>query len=149
MESEWGANCGSLFVILLASPVRSTFLSWARSCRQIDPWSFVPVQYSAFPPCNCADTAFLFREPHTHCQSYPACLASAGPQFDESLEGQMNRRLSAILIEALLLLLAYSLAEHLWRGRAWFYDLTGLALLFVSYLALAVGASLMGHAWRR
>jgi O-antigen ligase len=61
----------------------------------------------------------------------------------------MNRRLSAILIEALLLLLAYSLAEHLWRDRAWFYDLIGLALLFVSYLALAIGASLMGNAWRR
>lgn len=61
----------------------------------------------------------------------------------------MQGKLARALVEALILMAVYALAEHLWRHRPFLADVTGLILVGVSYLVLSAAAILLGWAWRR
>lgn len=61
----------------------------------------------------------------------------------------MQAKLARVLIEALILIFVYAVAEYLWRDRAMTSDPTGLLLVGASYVAVSLAAFILGSAWRR
>ena len=58
-------------------------------------------------------------------------------------------KFSKALVEAIILVVAYELIQHFWRGRALLSNLTDLAIVGVSYGLLSAVAIVLGWGWRR